>query len=456
MARQAPQTALKIAEVLERVPDIRLDESGNVALQDLKSTYTLATIVVHSRMIPEQFTTVDQVATCFLMGARLRVDPFTALWNTAIINGRPTIFGDLPLAICQSRRGVHVDEWWELEEGVRLSRRPSYASAADWPDNLTACCAVKLRVEGGEDRQLAFETFSVADARAAKLIPNKDQSPWMKYRFRMLMFRARTFALRTACPEVMMGLDVYEEMVDTGQEPRYVDAEVLPSDLATPDRPTSDGGEGLHLLDKIRAEVFRSPTWDAGRFMLEVREWVTASGWPEFQGRTMKQALAYLGHNASERDLRGLLEIVSSPANPFPDTEEADSPPCERCQPKDHGAEECPHDDDEPEAPASQKVAEERPDAEVEDEEQEAEELRKMKALAEIITAEPITPATRLTIVKMVDDEVLEKADLSKILKVLFKVSKLDKMTEEDGLMLIDRIERAVIFDDLEAGEFQS
>lgn len=131
-------------------------------------------------------------ALAVIYGSELGVTPMAALQNICVINGKPSVYGDLLLALCMAS---------------------------------PLCAYVKERVEGEGDAMAAtcetlrrgyetptVRTFSMADAKAAGLL-QKD-GPWKQYTARMLAMRARGFALRDAFPDILRGVISAEEAQD--------------------------------------------------------------------------------------------------------------------------------------------------------------------------------------------------------------------------------------------------
>ena len=131
-----------------------------------------------------------------LLGAEVGLGPMAALQNVAVINGKPSIFGDAMLAVCMaSPICSSVVEWLEGEG-----------------DNAVAHC--KAHRKGYPEPTL--RSFSVPDAKKAGLWA-KD-GPWKTYPMRMLQMRARGFALRDTFPDVLRGLISREEAEDYPQD----------------------------------------------------------------------------------------------------------------------------------------------------------------------------------------------------------------------------------------------
>ena len=126
-------------------------------------------------------------------GAEIGLSPMQAIQSIAVINGRPTVWGDALLAVCRMS-GVFDDNGFEeSHEGTPFQ------------DDYTRVC--RCRRVGS--KTVYAGKFSVADAKRAGLW-GKDL--YEKYPDRMLQMRARAFALRDAYADVLKGLHAREEL----------------------------------------------------------------------------------------------------------------------------------------------------------------------------------------------------------------------------------------------------
>lgn len=145
-------------------------------------------------------------------------NPLLALGNIGNVNGKPTLFGDLPLGLVRAH--------------------PEFAGFREWfsgspmTDDWTAHCEVKRlgRTWNGDEFEVAVETradsFSVADAKTAQLWAaigldaewKRKLSPWVTAPKRMLMFRARGFALRDLFGDALQGLGIEGDPVEDDRE----------------------------------------------------------------------------------------------------------------------------------------------------------------------------------------------------------------------------------------------
>lgn len=156
--------------------------------QTFEQALTFSNYLADSDLVPKDFK--GKPANCLIAmqwGAELGLKPLQALQNLAIINGRPSLWGDAVIAL------------------VRGSPLCEFVLETD--DGNTATCRVKRR---GEPEQV--RTFSMTDAQAAGLAGKT--GPWTQYPKRMRQMRARAFALRDVFPDVLRGLPVAEELMD--------------------------------------------------------------------------------------------------------------------------------------------------------------------------------------------------------------------------------------------------
>jgi hypothetical protein len=117
-----------------------------------------------------------------------------ALASIAVINGRPTIWGDAIPALIQ-KAGHHIDVDYEGSG-----------------ETLTAVATLTR----GDSGKTVVRRFGMADAKRAGLLGKA--GPWTQYTARMLAHRARTWAARDGAADALMGLQVSEEVQDYGPD----------------------------------------------------------------------------------------------------------------------------------------------------------------------------------------------------------------------------------------------
>lgn len=171
-----------------------------VQLASLEDAYRFANAIVASGFAPRGMEKPEAVLVAIQLGAELGLTPMAALQNTAVINGRPAIYGDAALALV--RASGLLTSYKEEEIGEPGSDGHGY------------------RVTASRGDQTTVETFTMADAKRAKLTGKP--GPWSEYPKRMLRFRARGYVLRDLFGDVLKGLRTVEEARDIPAEPLNV------------------------------------------------------------------------------------------------------------------------------------------------------------------------------------------------------------------------------------------
>lgn len=169
-----------------------------VQLASLEEAYRFANAICVSGFAPKGMEKPEAVLVAIQLGAEIGLTPMAALQNTAVINGRPAIYGDAALALVRAS-GLLIS-YKEEEVGEAGADTQGYRVTA---------------VRKGE--QSAVETFTVSDAKRAKLWGKA--GPWSDYPKRMLRFRARGYVLRDLFGDILKGLRTVEEVRDIPAEP---------------------------------------------------------------------------------------------------------------------------------------------------------------------------------------------------------------------------------------------
>lgn len=174
---------------------------------DEMSRFCLA--VSQSGLAPKDLKTPQAIMVAMQYGMELGLSPMQAIQSVAVINGKPTIYGDGLLAVCQQ----HPD-FENIEEEMT-------------PEG--AVCTIRRR-----GRVPVRREFTWKDAKIANLMGKP--GPWQQYPNRMLQMRARGFAARDAFADALRGFQVRGEVEDY-QQPQEKPARaklVLPGEEAAP------------------------------------------------------------------------------------------------------------------------------------------------------------------------------------------------------------------------------
>jgi hypothetical protein len=149
-----------------------------------------ATIISESKgFCPKEYWKLPyDILVAIQYGSELGLAPLQSIQGIAVINGKPSIYGDLMLGVCKvCPQFEYIHETFDAK-------------------TLTATCAAKRR-----NQPEVVRTFSKENAITAQLW---GQPTYKKYPERMLQMRARGFALRDCFADVLKGLIIREEAMD--------------------------------------------------------------------------------------------------------------------------------------------------------------------------------------------------------------------------------------------------
>lgn len=190
-----PQTKPKPAEEPQSLPAIQTQKYDATWWNptSFPEAVEMADMMAKSDMVPKDFKGKPaNIAVAWQFGAALGLNILSSLQNISIINGRPSVWGDAPLAICKTHHAWgNISEEFHGEEGS---------------DDFRAICVVNRQGEP-ECRRV----FSVTDAKRAGLW---GKNVWASYPKRMLQMRARSWALRDTFPDALQGMGIGEEERD--------------------------------------------------------------------------------------------------------------------------------------------------------------------------------------------------------------------------------------------------
>ena len=190
-------------------------QSNGFAPATIDEAIRLAETLARSTMVPRAYQgKPEDILVATIWGKEIGLATLQALQNIAVINGKPSIYGDALMALVQASPVCEdVEEFFE-GEGT---------------PNPVAVCVAKRK-----GRKPVTARFSVEDAKRAGLWAK--QGPWSAYPKRMMQMRARGFALRDAFPDVLKGMITVEEAQDYPEEakPRQVAKPANPLDMVAP------------------------------------------------------------------------------------------------------------------------------------------------------------------------------------------------------------------------------
>ena len=194
----------------------------------MDEAFMLAKSICAAGMAPRGMDTPEKAMIAIMRGMEVGLTPMMALDKIAIVNGRPTIWGDGAIGLVRgSGLCEYIHEYIDGEGDARA-----------------AVCQAKRKGEA----EPVERRFSVADAKKAGLWGKS--GPWQQFPDRMLQMRARAFALRDLFADVLGGLYLKEEIEDERPQPSQ----------PAPSQPVIEGefhdaGADPVISDEQRAEL---------------------------------------------------------------------------------------------------------------------------------------------------------------------------------------------------------
>lgn len=220
-------------EIVKRRSDLVAGASATgIIPTTIEDVWRITDALVLAGMVPSSYDggtekkTKAKMTIGIMKGLEVGMGPITALSTIAVINNRPCIWGDGAVALCQ-RQGVV--EWVKQE-----------FTGAEGEDDWTAIFTIKRRLQS----EPYIGSFSVKDAKRARLWNNVKKTPWIEYPQRMLMARARAYALREGFADCLSGLSIAEEVQDIPEAPKPVSTTFL-DDASIETRTEAQEPEGL-------------------------------------------------------------------------------------------------------------------------------------------------------------------------------------------------------------------
>lgn len=196
MSDNAPAKAAKSMQEMalepNRLTQVQID-AGKVVCKNVGDATTIAMLLWQSGLVPESIKNEKAAVIAVLKGVACGLDPLTSMQNIYIVNNRPTIWGDAVLALVKCR-----PDYAGMTE--TLEGKPG---SVDYKATVT----VRRKLQSGNGFDEVTRSFSWAEAQTAKLT-GKDT--YQKYPGQMLLWRARSYAVRAVFPDALMGMEFTE------------------------------------------------------------------------------------------------------------------------------------------------------------------------------------------------------------------------------------------------------
>lgn len=188
--------------------------TNQVAVQETKSLgifskgefphyMDMATKMANSEMVPKGYRSKPMdILIAIQMGMDLGLPMMQSLQDIAVINGKPSLYGDGLLAVVLAHPQC---EYVKEEPIIKNDAVVGFV------------CRIKRK---GQDEYASV--FTIDDAKKASLWGK--QGPWSQYPQRMLQMRARSFGLRDKFADALRGIKCAEEVRDE----KVIEGELAP------------------------------------------------------------------------------------------------------------------------------------------------------------------------------------------------------------------------------------
>lgn len=222
----------------------------------MEEAWQYAQRLSNSQFVPAQFQSNqkngDQTANVFFAcqyGARLGFDPLLAVQNIAVVNGKPSVYGDMMLAICQaSPQFEYCTESYDektMTWTCKCKRKSSpYATVRTFGINDAIQAHYVVMGANGEIKKQKWQNGQWVDDKF---------SPWVTNPKRMLQMRARSFALRDTFASELKGMACREEVIDIVPEAELSGAPAVQAIQVDPQQ-----AKPTKRAEQIKAKVKKS------------------------------------------------------------------------------------------------------------------------------------------------------------------------------------------------------
>lgn len=185
-------------EVVKSAPPALMANSNGMVLgASLEERFRVCNLYAKSGMMPKGYDTPEKVFAGIQYALELgfKDKPLTALRNIAIINGQPSLWGELPLALVMSSGQLTFkDEYFVNTKGERL---PAVCAVEDV---YAAVCVLERKGFGRQE--FAFTQDDRTKLGVAAI--------WQQFTKIMMKRKARAIGLKDLFPDSLMGITIAE------------------------------------------------------------------------------------------------------------------------------------------------------------------------------------------------------------------------------------------------------
>jgi hypothetical protein len=233
---QTEQTTEVVKPSKQMLPLIA-DARGVLIGETFESQYRLARAYHASNLMPQALNSPEKILVAMQLCHELNLPPITSMGKICVINGTPSIFGDLPLTLVM--KSGKMERFKELlfdKDGKEISIENKNITS----DAFGAVCTVQRK---GMDQ--IVRVFTQKDAEKAG---SWGKRTWATHPKRMLQLKARGHALKDAFPDVLGGVPQAEYDYDTLPENEKSGESII---VDRPN-PKTDSGRAAQLNAKYK------------------------------------------------------------------------------------------------------------------------------------------------------------------------------------------------------------
>lgn len=206
--------------------DIVAQKNGMIIGESFQQRMDICKVLVSSGMLPKAYKTPEQafIGIQYALEMGFTNSPIMALKNIAVINGQPSLWGDLPKAmVIRSGKLEYMNEFFIDKNGTVLD--PKIVTN----DNMwAAVCQVKRT--GFDQKEFSFNR---QDEHGLGV-----EAIWKKFKKIMYMRKARSLAINSEFSDILNGAPIAEyehhtapDIIEGGvNEKGEILVEVLPAE----------------------------------------------------------------------------------------------------------------------------------------------------------------------------------------------------------------------------------
>lgn len=195
------ELALKQPQETELMPSVPQTQNLLMNTKALAMISRLADRYANSNMVPDTYK--GKPDNCFLaleLAARMDVSPVLVMQNLYIVQGKPSWAGQA----CKA-----------LIDGSGKFTSSEYIMTGSLSDGSRGCYLQAVNTKTGRIVKGTEITLKMAQDEGWS---TKSGSKWRTMPEQMLKYRAASFFARTECPEVLMGFQTADELLDVHGE----------------------------------------------------------------------------------------------------------------------------------------------------------------------------------------------------------------------------------------------